>query len=70
MQLRWWYYWHGLRVLFQVAKIGWTSPESRQQESAQAYAKRLLSMACVTAWGVAADNSLEAAELRVFLIER
>jgi hypothetical protein len=44
--------------------------ESWQQEFAQAHAKRLLSMACVTVWEIAADISLEAAELRAFLIER
>ena len=45
--------------------------ESWQQESAAAIAKRLLvvSMACVTVWAIAADNSKEAAELRVFLIK-
>jgi hypothetical protein len=36
------------------------------------FAKRLLvtSMACVTVWEIAADKSLEAAELSAFLIER
>jgi hypothetical protein len=45
--------------------------EAWQQESALAIAKRLLvaSMACVTVWEIAADNSPETAELRTFLIK-
>lgn len=45
--------------------------ESWQQESALAIVKRLLvaSMACVTVWAIAADNSQNAAELRALLIK-
>ena len=45
--------------------------EAWQQESALAIAKRLLvaSMACVTVWAIAADESQEVAELRGFLVK-
>ena len=45
--------------------------EAWQQESALAIAKRLLvaSMACVTVWAIAADESQEVVELRGFLVK-
>ena len=56
------------RVLLQAGQVNF---ESWQRESALAIAKRLLvvSMACVTVWAIAADESKEVAELREFLIK-
>lgn len=67
-----WYYWRWqIECFFKLVKSAGHHLESWQQESALAIAKRLLvaSMACVTVWAIAADNSTEAAELRVFLIK-
>ena len=67
-----WYYWRWqIECFFKLLKSAGHHLESWQQESAQAIAKRLLvaSMACVTVWAIAADNSKEAAELRAFLVK-
>lgn len=67
-----WYYWRWqIECFFKLVKSAGHHLESWQQESALAIAKRLLvaSMACVTVWAIAADNSTEAAELRAFLIK-
>ena len=67
-----WYYWRWqIECFFKLLKQAGHHLESWQQESAAAIAKRLLvvSMACVTVWAIAADNSKDAAELRVFLIK-
>jgi len=67
-----WYYWRWqIECFFKLLKSAGHHLESWQQESAQAIAKRLLvaSMACVTVWAIAADNSKETAELRVFLVK-
>jgi hypothetical protein len=67
-----WYYWRWqIECFFKLLKSAGHHLESWQQESALAIAKRLLvtSMACVTVWEIAADKSLEAAELRAFLIK-
>ena len=60
-----------IECFFKLLKQAGHHLEAWQQESAAAIAKRLLvvSMACVTVWAIAADNSKEAAELRVFLIK-
>jgi hypothetical protein len=66
-----WYYWRWqIECFFKLVKSAGHQLEAWQQESALAIAKRLLvaSMACVTVWEIAADNSPEAAEFRVFLI--
>ena len=67
-----WYYWRWqIECFFKLVKSAGHQLESWQQESALAIAKRLLvaSMACVTVWAIAADNSMEVAELRAFLIK-
>jgi len=67
-----WYYWRWqIECFFKLLKAAGHHLESWQQESALAIAKRLLvgSMACVTVWAIAGDNSKEAAELRVFLVK-
>ncbi len=67
-----WYYWRWqIECFFKLVKSAGHHLESSQQESALAIAKRLLvaSMACVTVWAIAADNSTEVAELRAFLIK-
>src|SRR5664280_579019 len=67
-----WYYWRWqIECFFKLLKSAGHHLESWQQESALAIAKRLLvaSMACVTVWAIAADNSKEAAELRAFLVK-
>ena len=67
-----WYYWRWqIECFFKLVKSAGHHLESWQQESALAIAKRLLvaSMACVTVWAIAADNSKEVAELRIFLIK-
>ncbi len=67
-----WYYWRWqIECFFKLVKSAGHQLEAWQQESALAIAKRLLvvSMACVTVWEIAADNSSEAAELRTFLIK-
>ena len=67
-----WYYWRWqIECFFKLLKSAGHHLESWQQESGLAIAKRLLvaSMACVTVWEIAADNSKEAAELRVFLVK-
>lgn len=61
-----WYYWRWqIECFFKLLKSAGHHLESWQQESALAIAKRLLvaSMACVTVWAIAADNSKEATEL-------
>lgn len=67
-----WYYWRWkIECFFKLIKSAGHHLESWQQESALAIAKRLLvaSMACVTVWEIAADQSEAAAELRRFLIK-
>ncbi len=67
-----WYHWRWqIEYFFKLVKSAGHQLEAWQQESALAIAKRLLvaSMACVTVWEIAADNSPEAAELRTFLIK-
>jgi hypothetical protein len=67
-----WYYWRWqIECFFKLLKSAGHHIESWQQESALAIAKRLLvaSMACVTVWAIAADNSKEVAELRIFLVK-
>ncbi|MDP2902684.1 MAG: hypothetical protein Q8N96_06205 [Methylovulum sp.] len=67
-----WYYWRWqIECFFKLVKSAGHQLEAWQQESALAIAKRLLvvSQACVTVWEIAADNSPEAAELRIFLIK-
>lgn len=67
-----WYYWRWrIESFFKLMKSEGHELEAWQQESAMAIAKRLLvaSMACVTVWAIAADESPEAQELRTFLIK-
>lgn len=67
-----WYYWRWqIESFFKLLKSAGHQLEAWQQESALAIAKRLLvvSMACVTVWAIAADNSQESTELRTFLIK-
>lgn len=67
-----WYYWRWkIESFFKLLKSAGHQLEAWQQESALAIAKRLLvvSMACVTVWAIAADNSQEVAKLRAFLIK-
>lgn len=67
-----WYYWRWqIESFFKLIKSAGHHLESWQQESALAIAKRLLiaSMACVTVWAIAADNSTEVVELRTFLVK-
>jgi hypothetical protein len=67
-----WYYWRWkIETFFKLLKSEGHELEAWQQESAMAIAKRLLvaSMACVTVWAIAADESLQAAELRAFLVK-
>lgn len=67
-----WYYWRWqIESFFKLMKSAGHQLESWQQESALAIAKRLLvaSMACVTVWAIAANNSQNAAELRALLIK-
>lgn len=67
-----WYYWRWqIESFFKLMKSAGHQLEAWQQESALAIAKRLLvaSMACVTVWAIAADESKEVAELRVFLVK-
>ena len=67
-----WYYWRWkIESFFKLLKSAGHQLEAWQQESAPAIAKRLLvaSMACVTVWAIAADQSPEAAELRVLLVK-
>ena len=58
-------------MLFQTAQIGRSPFGILATRIRPAIAKRLLvaSMACVTVWAIAADNSKEAAELRAFLVK-
>ena len=67
-----WYYWRWqIESFFKLLKSAGHQLESWQQESALAIAKRLLvvSMACVTVWQIAADNTKETQELKQFLIK-
>ena len=67
-----WYYWRWkIETFFKLMKSAGHQLEAWQQESALAIAKRLLvaSMACVTVWAIAADESQEVAELRGFLVK-
>jgi hypothetical protein len=67
-----WYYWRWkIESYFKLLKSAGHQLEAWQQESALAIFKRLLvvSMACVTVWAIAADNSQEVAKLRAFLIK-
>jgi hypothetical protein len=67
-----WYYWRWqIESFFKLVKSAGHQLEAWQQESALAIAKRLLvvSMACVTVWAIAVDNSPDATELRDFLIK-
>ena len=67
-----WYYWRWkIESFFKLLKSAGHQLEAWQQESALAITKRLLvaSMACVTVWAIAADQSSEAAELRVLLVK-
>ena len=67
-----WYYWRWrIESFFKLLKSAGHQLEAWQQESAPAIFKRLLvaSMACVTVWAIAADQSKEAAELKRFLIK-
>ena len=67
-----WYYWRWqIECFFKLLKSAGHHLEAWQQESAMAIAKRLLvaSMACVTVWEMAADESREVAELRGFLVK-
>jgi hypothetical protein len=67
-----WYYWRWqIESFFKLMKAAGHQLEAWQQESALAISKRLLiaSMACVTVWAIAADNSQESTELRIFLIK-
>ena len=60
-----------IETFFKLMKSAGHQLEAWQQESALAIAKRLLvaSMACVTVWAIAADESQEVAELRGFLVK-
>ena len=66
-----WYWRWQIECFFKLLKSAGHQLESWQQESALAIAKSLLvaSMACVTVWAIASDNSKEAAELRAFLVK-
>lgn len=67
-----WYYWRWrIESFFKLLKSAGHELEAWQQESASAIAKRILvaSMACVTVWAIAADESKEATELKLFLIK-
>ena len=67
-----WYYWRWqIECFFKLLKSAGHHLEAWLQESALAIAKRLLvaSMACVTVWEIAADESREVAELRGFLVK-
>ena len=67
-----WYYWRWkIESFFKLLQSSGHHLESWQQESAPAIAKRLLvaSMACVTVWAIAADESQEGKALRVFLVK-
>lgn len=67
-----WYYWRWrIESFFKLVKSAGHELESWQQESALAIAKRLLvaSMACVTVWAIAADESQEGHELKLFLVK-
>ena len=67
-----WYYWRWqIECYFKLLKKAGHNLEFWQQESAPAIARRLMvaSMACVTVWEIAADQSEEVAELRRFLIK-
>ena len=67
-----WYYWRWrIESFFKLLKSEGHELQAWQQESAMAIAKRLLvaSMACVTVWAIAADESVQAEELRVFLVK-
>lgn len=67
-----WYYWRWkIESFFKLLKSAGHHLESWQQESVEAIAKRLLvtSMACVTVWEIAADQSNDGTELRAFLIK-
>ena len=67
-----WYYWRWkIETFFKIMKSAGHQLEAWQQESDLAIAKRLLvaSMACVTVWAIAADESQEVAELRGFLVK-
>jgi hypothetical protein len=67
-----WYHWRWrIESFFKLLKSEGHELEAWQQESAQAVAKRLLvtSMACVTVWAIAADQSNQAVQLRAFLVK-
>jgi len=67
-----WYYWRWkIESFFKLLKSAGHHLESWQQASAPAIAKRLLvaSMACVTVWAIAADESQEGKGLRSFLMK-
>jgi Transposase DDE domain len=67
-----WYYWRWrIESFFKLLKSEGHELQAWQQESGMAIAKRLLvaSMACVTVWAIAADESMQAAELRAFLVK-
>jgi Transposase DDE domain len=67
-----WYYWRWrIESFFKLLKSAGHELEAWQQESAMAIAKRMLvaSMACVTVWAIAADEGVQAAELRAFLVK-
>jgi hypothetical protein len=67
-----WYYWRWkIESFFKLLKSAGHCLESWLQESALAIAKRLLvaGMACATLWAIAASKSVQAAELREFLVK-
>lgn len=67
-----WYYWRWrIESFFKLLKSAGHELEQWQQETDLAIFKRLMvvSMACVTVWQIAADDSPEAFELRAFLIK-
>ena len=67
-----WYYWRWrIESFFKLVKSEGHELEAWQQESAMAIAKRLLvaSMACFTVWAIAVDESVQAQELRLFLVK-
>jgi hypothetical protein len=70
-QVALWYYWRWLiESYFKLLKSAGQHLEQWQQESAEAFFRRLLvaSMACVMVWQLARDESKEAAQLREILI--
>lgn len=66
-----WYYWRWkIESFFKVLKGGGQQLEHWQQESAEAFTKRLLvvAQACLVVWALSVSKEKKAAEIREFLI--